>query len=119
MLGLLVLVCLLTWFDPLVRKDRTTGGIGVGGWLVTAVFATWRAALVDNPMAIVAWGAAGLYLLAIVATLGRPILILSDLLEDKEREEGTKLPDHLWRRSKVAQVVLMTTIAAAITVVMI
>jgi hypothetical protein len=119
MLALLVIVCLLTWLDPLVRRDRTTAAIGVAGWIAAAVFSTWRSVFVDNPMAIVAWGAAGIYLLAIVTTLGRPILILSDLLEDKEEEDGVALPANLWRRSKFAQVALVVVIAAAITAVMI
>ncbi|QNE18578.1 hypothetical protein F1D05_12510 [Kribbella qitaiheensis] len=119
MLALLAVVCLLTWLDPLVRKDRTTAAIGVVGWIAAAVFSTWRAVFVDNPMAIVAWGAAGIYLLAIVTTLGRPILILSDLLEEKEETDGTTLPANLWRRSKFAQVVLLLVIAGGITAVMI
>jgi hypothetical protein len=52
-----------------------------------AVIGGWRAAFVQNPSGVVAWGVAGLYSLIVVATIGRPLLMLSDLLEEKEEEE--------------------------------
>jgi hypothetical protein len=108
--SLLILVCVLTWLDPLVRKDRTTAGIAVCGWIFMSALGSWRAAFVRNPSGVIAWGVSGLYLLVIAATLGRPLLMLSDLLEEKEEEEGFSYPEGLWRRSHVAQGIVITGI---------
>jgi hypothetical protein len=104
---LLCLVCALTWFDPLVRRDRTTAGIAIGGWVFMAVIGGWRSAFVENPSGVVAWGVAGLYALIVIATMGRPLLMLSDLLEEKEEDEGFRLPENVGRRSRAAQVIVI------------
>jgi hypothetical protein len=90
-LSLLLLVCILTWLDPLVRSDRTTAGIAVCGWIFMCAIGTWRAAFVRNPSGVLAWAVAGLYALVIIATLGRPLLMLSDLLEEKERRRRNQV----------------------------
>jgi hypothetical protein len=113
-LSLMVVVCALTWMDPLVRGDRTTAAIGVAGWVFMALIGSWRAALVDNPSGVLAWGVACLYLLVIVATVGRPLLIMSDLLEEKEEDdERFRVPSGLWRRSRAAQFVVIAGILFA------
>lgn len=92
LLSLLLLVCILTWLDPLVRSDRTTAGIAVCGWIFMCAIGTWRAVFVRNPSGVIAWAVACLYALVIVATLGRPLLMLSDLLEEKKnvKESSTQ-----------------------------
>jgi hypothetical protein len=112
--SLLILVCVLTWLDPLVRKDRTTAGIAVCGWIFMSALGTWRAAFVGNPSGVIAWGVSGLYVLVIAATLGRPLLMMSDLLEEKEDDEGFNYPEGLWRRSRVGQVIVITGIVGAL-----
>jgi hypothetical protein len=112
--SLLTLVCVLTWLDPLVRKDRTTAGIAVCGWIFMSALGAWRAAFVRNPSGVVAWGVSGLYLLVIAATLGRPLLMMSDLLEEKEDDGGFKYPEGLWRRSRVGQAIVLTGIVGGL-----
>jgi hypothetical protein len=112
---LLCLVCALTWFDPLVRRDRTTAGIAIGGWVFMAIVGGWRSAFVENPSGVVAWGVAALYLLIVFATLGRPLLMLSDLLEEKEEEEDDfQLPQNLRRRSRAAQATVIVGVVAGL-----
>jgi hypothetical protein len=117
LLSLLLLVCILTWLDPLVRSDRTTAGIAVCGWVFMCAIGTWRAAFVRNPSGVLAWAVAGLYALVIIATLGRPLLMLSDLLEEKEEDEGIRYSEALWRRSRIAQAVVLTGIGGGLFVV--
>jgi hypothetical protein len=69
---------------------------------------------VSNPSGVIAWGVSGLYLLVIAATLGRPLLVMSDLLEEKEDDEGFQYPDGLWRRSRVGQVIVLTGIVGGL-----
>ena len=113
-LGLLLVVCLLTWFDPLVRRDRATAGIAVGGWVAMSLLGTWRGAWIDDPSGVIAWAVACLYVLVVLATLGRPILMLSDLLAEKQRDERMKYPDSLWRRAYVAQGVVIVSIVVGL-----
>jgi hypothetical protein len=115
--SLLILVCVLTWLDPLVRKDRTTAGIAVCGWIFMSALGTWRATFVRNPSGVIAWGVSGLYLLVIAATLGRPLLMMSDLLEEKEDAAGFKYPEGLWRRSRVGQGIVLTAIVGGLFIV--
>jgi hypothetical protein len=63
------------------------------------------------------WIVAGLYALSTVATLGRPLLIFSDLLEDAE-SNGLSISATDWRRSRIGQFVLIGGICAAVVIVM-
>jgi hypothetical protein len=50
----------------------------------------------------------------IAATLGRPLLMMSDLLEEKEDDDGFKYPDGLWRRSRIGQGIVLTGIVGGL-----
>ncbi|MFI6829175.1 hypothetical protein ACIBG5_18870 [Kribbella sp. NPDC050241] len=80
-----------------------------------AVVGGWRSAFVENPSGVVAWGVAGLYSLIVIATLGRPLLVLSDLLEEKKEEEkGFLLPRNLRRRSRAAQAIVIAGVVGGL-----
>ncbi|MFF0265258.1 hypothetical protein [Kribbella sp. NPDC004536] len=68
-----------------------------------------RSAIVGKPLAFPAWAAAGVYLLAIVGSLGRPLLIVSELVE---RRYGYQvLSNGEYRRARVGQVIRIAGIA--------
>jgi hypothetical protein len=71
-----------------------------------------------DPATVFIWGVSGLYTLSIVATLGRPLLIFSDLLEDAE-SEGSRISASDWRRSRTGQIVLICGICVAVVVVLV
>ena len=60
---------------------------------------------------------AGLYALSTVATLGRPLLIFSDLLEEAE-SDGSRISATDWRRSRIGQFVLIGGICVAVVIVL-
>jgi hypothetical protein len=65
---------------------------------------------VRNPSGVISWGVSGLYLPVIAATLGRPLLMMSDLLEEKEGDNGFTYPEGLWRRTRAGQAIVLTGI---------
>ncbi|GAA1580900.1 hypothetical protein GCM10009804_41870 [Kribbella hippodromi] len=116
MVGLLAVTCLLTWRDPIIRARTVPLGIALAGWgsmaalpLLGLLFGGLGAA------AGLLWTMAGLYALCIVATLGRPLLIFSDLFEDADGE----VPTADRRRSTISQFVLIVAICATVALVMI
>ena len=71
--------------------------------------------LQGDPLTESAWGAAAIYLIVIVATLGRPLLIASDLVE---REHGYQvLTNGEYRRSRIGQALLLIGICVLAAVV--
>jgi hypothetical protein len=118
MLVLLALTCLLTWFDPIIRARHVSPLVALGGWVGMAALPTLL--LIFGARGIAAafiWVVAGLYVLSSVATLGRPLLIFSDLLEDAEFD-GLRISATDWRRSRIGQFVLIGGICAAVVIVM-
>jgi peptidoglycan/LPS O-acetylase OafA/YrhL len=105
---MLAIVCVLTALDRIARKHPGIAGTAVVGWCVLAGVGLVRSAIVGDPPALAAWGAAGVYLIAMVATLGRPLLLASDLLE----EEGGRqiLSANESRRSRIGQGSLLVAI---------
>jgi heme exporter protein D len=119
MVGLLVLACLLSWVDPVVRARQVLPLIPIGGWVSMAAFPLLLMLFGEHgPAAVFVWGVAGLYVLAIVGTVGRPLLIFSDLLEEAE-SEGSRISAADWRRSRIGQVFLCLGIVAGVTAVLI
>ena len=106
---MLALVCLLTAVDPIARSHKGLAGAIAGAWCAFAPLGLLRAAIVEDPFALSAWAGAGVYLLAIVVTLGRPLLLASDLVE---REHGYQvLSNGEYRRARVGQILLILGIA--------
>jgi hypothetical protein len=119
MLVLLALTCMLTLFDPIIRARHVPPLAPLGGWVGMAVLPTLL--LIFGERAIAAafiWVVAGLFALSTVATLGRPLLIFSDLLEDAE-SDGSHISATDWRRSRIGQFVLIAVICAAVVIVMV
>ncbi|MFG1819136.1 hypothetical protein ACGFIF_35615 [Kribbella sp. NPDC049174] len=118
MVLLLGLTCLLTWLDPIIRARQVPPVLAVAGWVAMAAVPTLLRLFGEGgPAALFIWGVAGLYALSIFGTLGRPLLIFSDLLEDAE-SEGSRISASDWRRSRIGQRVLICGICAAVAVVM-
>jgi hypothetical protein len=118
MLVLLALTCLLTWLDPIIRARHVPPLIALGGWVSMAALPTLLLLFGERGIAaVLIWVVAGLYALSIVATIGRPLLIFSDLLEDAE-SEGSRISAADWRRSRIGQFVLIGGICAAVAIVM-
>jgi hypothetical protein len=116
MLVLLALTCLLTWFDPIIRARQVSPVVALGGWVGMAALPTLLLIFGGGTGAAFIWVVAGLYALSTVATLGRPLLIFSDLLEDAE-SDGSHISAMDWRRSRIGQFVLIGGICAAVGVV--
>lgn len=115
---LLVATCLLTWLDPIVRAGQVPALLAMAGWASMAVIPLLASLFSEaEPAVAVAWGIAGMYALSILGTLGRPLLIFSDLLEEAE-SEGARLAASDWRRSRIGQVVLLVGITAGVVLVM-
>lgn len=68
---MLALVCLLTAVDPIARSHKGLAGMIAGAWCALAPVGLLRSAIVEDPLAMSAWAAAGVYVLAIIGTLGR------------------------------------------------
>lgn len=112
---MLAMVCLLTAVDPIARSHKGLAGAIAGGWCAFAPVGLLRSAIVGDPLALSAWAGAGVYLLAIIGTLGRPLLLASELVE---REHGYQvLSNGEYRRGRVGLVFLIVGIAglAALT----
>jgi hypothetical protein len=106
---MLALVCLLTAVDRIARSHKGLAGAIAGAWCAFAPVGLLRSAITGDPLAISAWAAAGVYLLAIIGSLGRPLLIASDLVE---REHGYQvLSNSEYRRARAGQIVLIAGIA--------
>jgi hypothetical protein len=118
MLLFLALTCLLTWLDPIVRARHVPPLLAISGWVAMAVIPTLLRLFGGGFATVFIWGVSALYALSIAATLGRPLLIFSDLLEDAE-SEGSRISASDWHRSRIGQVVLIGGICAAVVVVMI
>jgi hypothetical protein len=118
MFVLLALTCLLTWFDPVIRARHVSPLVALGGWVSMAVPPILLLIFGEPGIgAAFIWVVAGLYALSTVATLGRPLLIFSDLLEDAE-SDGSRISATDWRRSRIGQFVLIGGICAAVVIVM-
>jgi hypothetical protein len=118
MLLLLALTCLLTWLDPIIRARQVPALLATAGWVAMAAPPTLLRLFGGRFATVFIWGVSGLYALAIVATLGRPLLIFDELLEDAE-SEGSRISASDWRRSRIGQLVLICGICAAVLVVMV
>jgi hypothetical protein len=106
---MLALVCLLTAVDRIARLHKGLAGAITGAWCAFAPAGLLRSAIVGDPLAISAWAGAGMYLLAIIGTLGRPLLLASDLVE---REHGYQvLSNGEYRRGRAGQILLIVGIA--------
>jgi hypothetical protein len=106
---MLALVCLLTAVDRIARSHKGLAGAIAGAWCAFAPVGLLRSAITGDPLAFSAWAAAGVYLLAIIGSLGRPLLIASDLVE---REHGYQvLSNSEYRRARAGQIVLIAGIA--------
>jgi hypothetical protein len=106
--GMLALVCVLTGLDRIARSHKGIAGAAIGAWCGLAPLGLLRASIAGEPLAESAWAAAAVYVIAIVATLGRPLLIASDLVE---KEEGYQvLTTGEYRRSRIGQVLLLIAI---------
>jgi hypothetical protein len=106
---MLALVCLLTAVDRIARSHKGLAGAVAGAWFAFAPVGLLRSTITGDPLAISAWAAAGVYLLAIIGSLGRPLLIASDLVE---REHGYQvLSNSEYRRARAGQIVLIAGIA--------
>ncbi|MER7246361.1 hypothetical protein [Kribbella sp. NPDC000426] len=106
--AMLALVCLLIAVDPVARSHKGLAGVVAGAWCALAPLGLLRGSIVRDPLAMSAWAAAGVYLLAIIGTLGRPLLIATDLVE---REHGYQaLSNGEYRRARAGQVVLIVGI---------
>ncbi|MDX6240116.1 MAG: hypothetical protein QOG10_4936 [Kribbellaceae bacterium] len=115
MVGMLALVCVLTGVDRIARAHRGIAGTAIGAWCTFAPIGLLRASIVGDPLAESAWAAAAIYLIVIVATLGRPLLIASDLVE---REQGYQvLSNGEYRRSRIGQALLLIGICGLAAVV--
>ena len=77
MVGMLALVCVLTALDRIARAHKGIAGTAIGAWCTFAPIGLLRASIVGDPLVESAWAAAAIYLIVIVATLGRPLLIAS------------------------------------------
>jgi hypothetical protein len=117
MLVLLAATCLLTWLDPIIRARHVPPLIAMGGWVSMAALPTLLLVGERGIAAVFIWVVAGLYALSTVATLGRPLLIFSYLLEYAE-SEGSRISAADWRRSRIGQFVLIGGICAAGVIVM-
>lgn len=106
---MLALVCLLTAVDPIARSHKGLAGAIAGAWCAFAPLGLLRSAIVEDPLAMSAWAGAGVYLLAIIGSLGRPLLLASDLVE---REHGYQvLSNGEYRRARAGQILLIAGIA--------
>lgn len=115
MLGMLALVCVLTGVDRIARAHSGIAGTAIGAWCAFAVIGLLRASIVGDPLAESAWAAAAIYLIVILATLGRPLLVASDLVE---REQGYQvLTNGEYRRSRIGQALLLIGICGLAAVV--
>ena len=118
MLGLLVVTCLLTWYDPIIRARQVSSLVALGGWVSMAALPTLLLIFGERGIAAAfIWVVAGLYALSTVATLGRPLLIFSDLLEEAE-SDGSRISATDWRRSRIGQFVLIGGICVAVVIVL-
>lgn len=105
---MLALVCLMIAVDPVARSHKGLAGAIAGAWCAFAPLSLVRSAIVEYPLATSAWAGAGVYLLAILGTLGRPLLIATDLVE---REHGYQvLSNGEYRRARVGQILLIVGI---------
>ena len=105
---MLALVCLLIAVDPVARSHKGLAGAIAGAWCAFAPLGLMRSAIVEYPLAMSAWAGAGVYLLAILGTLGRPLLIATDLVE---REHGYQvLSNDDYRRARAGQILLIVGI---------
>ena len=114
--SMLALLCLLTLVDPIARARKGLAGGIAGAWCSFALLGFARSEIAGYSLAESAWAAAGVYLLAIVGSLGRPLLLASELVE---REHGYQvLTNSEYRRARAGQVVLIVGVAgiAAISV---
>jgi Na+/H+ antiporter NhaD/arsenite permease-like protein len=106
----LALVCALTAVDRLARTHKGIAGAVIAAWCGLAPVGLLRASIVGDPLAESAWAACGIYLIAILSTLGRPLLIASDIVE---REGGYQvLSKNEYRRSRAGQLLLLVGICA-------
>lgn len=105
---MLALVCGLTATDRIARAHKGIAGAAIAGWCVLAGVGLFRGSIVGEPPALSAWAAAGVYLVAVLATLGRPLLIASDLLEDSEGPRLLTAAES--KRSRIGQVLLLAAI---------
>ncbi len=105
MVGMLALVCVLTALDRIARAHKGIAGTAIGAWCTFAPIGLLRASIVGDPLVESAWAAAAIYLIVIVATLGRPLLIASDLVE---REHGYQvLTNAEYWLSRIGQALLL------------
>lgn len=119
MLGLMVVACLLTLVDPIIRARQVPPLLALAGWGSMAALPLLLLLFGEHGLALLLmWPVAGLYTLSIVGTLGRPVLIFSDLLEEAE-SEGSRFSAADWRRSRIGQVVLICGICAGVAIVMV
>ncbi|MDX2974543.1 hypothetical protein [Kribbella solani] len=115
MVGLFAVAGVLTWRDPIIRTRVLPLGIALAGWASMAVLPLLMLLFGGREgAAALLWIVAGLYALCIVATLGRPLLIFSDLFDDAEGE----ISPADQRRSTIGQFVLIAAICAAVVIVM-
>jgi hypothetical protein len=115
MVGTLAILCVLTAVDRIARSHKGIAGTSIGAWCTFAPIGLLRASIVGDPLAESAWGAAAIYLIVIVATLGRPLLIASDLVEG---EHGYQvLTNGEYRRSRIGQALLLIGICVLAAVV--
>ncbi|GAA1559447.1 hypothetical protein GCM10009804_15360 [Kribbella hippodromi] len=106
---MLALVCGLTVVDPVARSHKGLAGAIAGAWCAFAPVGLLRSAITGDPLALSAWAAAAVYLLAIIGSLGRPLLIASGLVE---RRHGYQvLSNSEYRRGRAGQIFLIVGIA--------
>jgi hypothetical protein len=106
---MLAMVCLLTAVDPIARSHKGLAGAIAGGWCAFAPLGLLRSAIILEPLAESAWAASAVYLLTIIGTLGRPLLIAYEVVE---REHGYQvLSNGEYRRGQVGLVFLIVGIA--------
>lgn len=84
-LAMLLFLAVTSWLtlrDPLLQKRWGLRAVGASAWCVAACLAISRTLLTGDDLALSMWAATLIYVVAIVATLGRPALLMDQLLED-------------------------------------
>lgn len=106
----LLAICFLTCRDEYVRHDAVLRVMLPMAWLASSGVAAWRIS-VDEGAVTAMYLTALLVALVILATLGRPALVMMDAFKDDGSPDGHRLDKRARRRGHVGQAVF---IAAAI-----